>query len=156
MKATTLEVTFRKGKPFAAYLRLYGARARVKRTKEAAPSLLVDFDEDGRALGLEILAFDDATVARINEVLLSIGHAALPAQLTTRRAVSPSRASEIEATMVVSVARQRNRIDERRGAFSAGLRRLERAAPRSPWRALRCGGRTGSRGWGTPAGTQNR
>lgn len=34
----------------------------------------------GRLLGLEILAFDDATVARINEVLvsISIGHAALP------------------------------------------------------------------------------
>ena len=78
MKATTLEVTFRKGKPFAAYLRLEGSRAQVKRTKEAAPSLLVDFDESGRALGLEILAFDDATVARINEVLVSIGHVALP------------------------------------------------------------------------------
>jgi uncharacterized protein YuzE len=80
MKATTLEVTFRKGRPFAAYLRLEGPRAKVKRTKEAAPSLLVDFDEVGRALGLEILAFDDTTVACINEVLLSIGHAALPDQ----------------------------------------------------------------------------
>lgn len=44
MTATTLEVTFRKGKPFAAYLRLEGPRAKVKHTKEAAPSLLVDFD----------------------------------------------------------------------------------------------------------------
>ena len=78
MKATTLEVTFRKGRPFAAYLRLAGPRANVKRTKEAAPSLLVDFDEGGRVLGLEILAFDAATIARINEVLVSIGHAALP------------------------------------------------------------------------------
>ena len=77
MKATTLEVTFRKGKPFAAYLRLAGPRAKVARTKEAAPSLLVDYDDAGHALGLEILAFDDATVARINEVLVSIGHAAL-------------------------------------------------------------------------------
>ena len=31
-------------------------------------------------LCLEILAFDAATVARINEVLVSIGHAALPEQ----------------------------------------------------------------------------
>ena len=80
MRATTLEVTFRKGRPFAAYLRLEGPRARVKRTKEVAPALLVDFDEVGRPLGLEILAFDDMTVASINEVLLSIGHAALPDQ----------------------------------------------------------------------------
>jgi hypothetical protein len=77
VKATTLEVTFRKGKPLAAYLRLQGPRATVKVTKEAAPSLLVDFDEGGRVLGLEILAFDNWTVARINDVLLSIGYAAL-------------------------------------------------------------------------------
>lgn len=88
MKATTLEVTFRKGKPFAAYLRLEGSRAKVTRTKEAAPSLLVDFDEAGRALGLEILAFDDVTVARINEVLVSIGHRALP-----ERELAPLRAA---------------------------------------------------------------
>jgi uncharacterized protein YuzE len=80
VKATTLEITFRKGKPFAAYLRLEGPRAKVKRTKEAAPSLLVDFDEMGRALGVEILAFDPTTVARINDVLVSLGHAALPDQ----------------------------------------------------------------------------
>lgn len=47
---------------------------------KATPSPLVDYDEAGRALGLEILSFDEATVARINEVLLSIGHAALPDQ----------------------------------------------------------------------------
>ena len=80
MKATTLEITFRKGKPFAAYLRLEGPRAKVKRTEQAAPSLLVDFDEADRALGVEILAFDSTTVARINEVLVSLGHAALPDQ----------------------------------------------------------------------------
>ena len=78
MKAATLEITFRKGRPFAAYLRLEGPRAKVDRTTEAAPSLMVDFDDAGRALGVEILAFDASTVARINEVLVSIGHAALP------------------------------------------------------------------------------
>lgn len=66
------------GPPIRRVLRLEGPRAKVKRTKEAAPSLLVDFDESGRALGLEILAFDDATLARINEILVSSGHAALP------------------------------------------------------------------------------
>lgn len=55
-------------------------RAKVGRTKEAAPSLLVDYDDAGHALGLEILVFDDATVTRINEVLVSIGHAALADQ----------------------------------------------------------------------------
>jgi hypothetical protein len=88
VKATTLEITFRDGKPFAAYLRLEGSRARVKRTKEAAPSLLVDFDEGGRPLGVEILAFDDTTIGRINDVLVSVGHAALP-----ERELAPLRAA---------------------------------------------------------------
>lgn len=78
MKAKTLEITFRKGRPFAAYLRLGGARERSIRTRELAPSLLVDFDDAGAPLGLEILAFDQATISRINEVLVSLGHAALP------------------------------------------------------------------------------
>jgi uncharacterized protein YuzE len=65
---------------FSAYLRLEESPAQVKRTKEAAPSLLVDFDGGGRVLGLEILAFDATTVARINEVLVSVGHAALSEQ----------------------------------------------------------------------------
>ncbi|GAC1581724.1 MAG: hypothetical protein NVS3B20_12450 [Polyangiales bacterium] len=80
MKATTLEITFRKGKPFAAYLRLEGPRTKCHRAPEVVPSLLVDFDEAGRALGVEILSFDEATVARINDLLVSIGHAALPEQ----------------------------------------------------------------------------
>jgi Protein of unknown function (DUF2283) len=80
VKTTTLEISFRKGKPFAAYLRLEGPRAHVTRTREVAPSLIVDFDDGGRALGLEILAFDVATIARINEVLVSVGHDALPEQ----------------------------------------------------------------------------
>jgi uncharacterized protein YuzE len=87
MKAVTLEITFRKGRPMAAYLRLGGPRAKAKRTKEYKPSLLVDYDEAGRALGLEILAFDEATVASINEVLVSLGHPALPdAELAPLRA----------------------------------------------------------------------
>lgn len=88
MKAATIEITFRKGRPFAAYLRLEGPRVKVKRTSEPAPSLLIDYDEDGRALGLEILAFDEDTISRINEVLVSIGHAALP-----ERELAPLRAA---------------------------------------------------------------
>jgi uncharacterized protein YuzE len=78
--ATTIEVTFRKGRPFAAYLRLSGPRASVERTKQFTPSLLVDFDEAGRALGVEILGFDDDTLGRVNDVLRSIGGVSLSEQ----------------------------------------------------------------------------
>lgn len=74
---TTLEMTFRKGRAFAAYLRLEGALAQAARTEKITESLLVDFDEDGRAVGVEILSFDDDTVGRINDVLRSVGHPAL-------------------------------------------------------------------------------
>ena len=74
MKSATILITFRKGKPLAAYLRLDGARASVARTKKITSSLLVDFDASGIALGLEILAFDARTIGRINRVLVSLGH----------------------------------------------------------------------------------
>ena len=77
MKSATILITFRKGKPLAAYLRLDGARASVARTKKITSSLLVDFDASGIALGLEILAFDARTIGRINRVLVSLGHDAL-------------------------------------------------------------------------------
>jgi uncharacterized protein YuzE len=87
MKATTIEMTFRKGRPFAAYLRLNGPRGRAALTKRITPSLLVDLDDAGRALGVEILAFDEATVSRINDVLRSVGESELSdAELAPLRA----------------------------------------------------------------------
>ena len=76
--APQITITFRKGRPLAGYLRLHGTRAKVARTKKITASLLVDFDAKGRALGIEILAFDVRTVGRINRVLISLGHPAVP------------------------------------------------------------------------------
>ena len=87
MKAKTIEVTFRNGRPFAAHLRLEGTRGACVRTREVTASLLVDLDERGHALGIEILAFDGATIAQINDVLASLGHPPLsPAELAPLRA----------------------------------------------------------------------
>jgi uncharacterized protein YuzE len=76
--AATIQVTFRKGRPLAAYLRIQGSRTKVSRTKKITSSLLVDFDARGDAVGLEILAFDARTLGRINKILVSLGHTALP------------------------------------------------------------------------------
>jgi len=84
---TTLEMTFRRGRRFAAYLRLDGPLAQAAQTTKVTDTLLVDFDDGGRALGLEILAFDEDTVGRINDVLRSVGHPALSdAELAPLRA----------------------------------------------------------------------
>lgn len=57
MKQAYLEVTFRKGRPFAAYLHLpHAAGARVERTVEVRRGVLVDFDGAGRAIGVELPA----------------------------------------------------------------------------------------------------
>lgn len=79
MNAKTIEITFRQGRPLAAYLRLDASRAAHASTREVTPSLLVDVDARGVAVGIEILAFDDATIAKINDVLVSLGHAPLTA-----------------------------------------------------------------------------
>jgi uncharacterized protein DUF2283 len=80
MTSPTLEITFRKGRPLAAYLHLSSVRRKAGATRELAPNVLGDFDKRGTLLGLEILAFDRATVARINDALVSCGYRALPAK----------------------------------------------------------------------------
>ena len=67
-----------KGQPFVAYMWLVEPDRPVALTREIAPSLIVDFDAAGCALGLEILAFDATTLSRINPVLVAVGHPLVP------------------------------------------------------------------------------
>ena len=74
MKEHYLEVTFRKGKPLAAYLYLPRAvGAKSVRTESVASGLLVDYGADGEPIGFEITAPDKITVAQINAVLTQFG-----------------------------------------------------------------------------------
>ena len=53
MSQTHLEVTYRQGQAFAAYLRLPRPRgAKVAATREVTPSILADVDASGQLLGL--------------------------------------------------------------------------------------------------------
>ncbi len=73
-----LEVTFRHGRPLAAYLFLpRRARDRSVRTRRAAPGLVIDFTSDGRPIGIEITAPSRVTVTALNRVLRSLGVAPL-------------------------------------------------------------------------------
>ncbi len=76
MKERYLEVTFRKGKPLAAYVYLprHGAMKSAK-TVEAAPGILVDYAGSGEPIGLEITAPVHVTVEQINAVLVPLGFA---------------------------------------------------------------------------------
>ena len=81
MKQHYLEVTFRKGKPLAAYLYLPRASgARVARTIDEGRGVRVDVDDRDIALGVEITAPGAVTAAELNAVLVRYGVAALEDQ----------------------------------------------------------------------------
>jgi hypothetical protein len=81
MKQRYLEVTFRKGKAFAAYLYLprpVGAHA--ARTLDCGRGMRIDLDEHDVPIGLEIAAPLSVTVAELNDVLTRHGMPALDAE----------------------------------------------------------------------------
>ena len=74
MKRRYLEVTFRRGRPFAAYLYLpRDTGAKSARTEKLAGGLLVDYSADGTPIGLEIVDPARAKLTAINLVLGSLG-----------------------------------------------------------------------------------
>ncbi len=74
MKERYLEVTYRKGKPLAAYLYL-PRQTDVKsvRTQPQGNGLLVDYTTGDQPIGLEITAPAQVTLEQINEVLGELG-----------------------------------------------------------------------------------
>lgn len=80
MTERSLQITYRKGRPFAAYLylsRVTGERS--ARTEASADGLLiVDFAADGRPIGIEITAPGAVTLDRINDVLRHLAQTPLP------------------------------------------------------------------------------
>lgn len=74
MKEPYLEITFRHGRPLAAYLYLpREGDEKSARTEQVAPGLLIDFAASGRPIGLEITAPGRVSAALINRVLADLG-----------------------------------------------------------------------------------
>lgn len=74
MKEPNLEVTYRHGRPLAAYLYLpRGAGEKSARTAQAAPGMVVDFDRGGKPIGIEITAPGKVTLTALNDVLRGLG-----------------------------------------------------------------------------------
>jgi uncharacterized protein YuzE len=81
MRQRYLEVTFRRGKPLAAYLYLpRQAGVKSARTVEASTGILIDYAEDGAPIGLELTAPAHVTVDHINAVLETLGLETMPAE----------------------------------------------------------------------------
>ncbi len=89
MKSPYLEVTFRHGRPIAAYLYLPRTPGdKSHRIEQAGAGLLVDYTADGRPMGIEITAPKRVSVADLNRVLLGLHAPAL-----TDEDIAPLRAA---------------------------------------------------------------
>ena len=76
MRDRYLEVTFRHGRPIAAYYHPpRGADQKSVRTRRVEPGLIIDFAADGQAIGIEITIPDRVSLAGLNAVLQELGHA---------------------------------------------------------------------------------
>jgi len=74
MSESYLEVTLRHGRPLAACLYLpRRPRERSHRTQRVEPGLVIDFGRTGRAIGIEITAPGDLSLAALNRVLRGLG-----------------------------------------------------------------------------------
>src|SRR5713226_8388377 len=70
MKHRFLEITYRRGKPLAAYLYLARrAGDKARRTERQNAGLLIDYADDGRPICIEITAPTKITLAALNEAL---------------------------------------------------------------------------------------
>ena len=79
MKHQYLEVTYRRGKPLAAYLYLpRETGAKVTRTADAGRGMRVDFDAAGTPMGIEITAPSAVRAQEVNALLARLGQPDLP------------------------------------------------------------------------------
>jgi hypothetical protein len=89
MKDSYLEVTFRHGRPLAAYLYLPRKPGdKSHRTTRIDPGLVVDFNRSGKPIGIAITAPSKLSAAALNRVLRRFG---LPP--VTRADLAPLRAA---------------------------------------------------------------
>lgn len=74
MKEPYLEVTFRRGRPMAAYYYLPRRPGqRSVRTRRVEPGMVIDFARGGRAIGIELTAPSRLSVTAMNRVLRELG-----------------------------------------------------------------------------------
>lgn len=75
MTERSLQVTYRKGRPFSAYLQLSNHTGeKTAKTEASVDGLLItDFDLNGKPLGVEITAPAAVPIDRLNQLLLDLG-----------------------------------------------------------------------------------
>lgn len=82
MTERSLQVTYRKGQAFAAYLHLSHLTGEKSARTVASPDglLIVDYGATGRAVGVEITSPQAVPLERLNQLLTELGEAPLAEQ----------------------------------------------------------------------------
>jgi hypothetical protein len=82
MTERSLQVTYRKGQAFAAYLHLSHATGEKSAKTVPTPDdlLVVDYNGAGQAVGVEITAPRAVSLDRLNQLLAGLGEAPLAEQ----------------------------------------------------------------------------
>ncbi len=74
MRGPYLEVTFRRGRPVAAYYYLPRRPGEKSvRTRRVEPGMVIDFARGGRPIGIELAAPSKLSVAALNHILRDLG-----------------------------------------------------------------------------------
>jgi len=74
MTPVSLQITYRKGRPFAAYIYLNRKPGeKSARTESVTHDLLVDFADDGRPLGIEIVTPEAVTLDEVYALFDRLG-----------------------------------------------------------------------------------
>ncbi len=74
MKTLSVQVTYRKGEPFAAYIYLAAKPGQKSaRTEDVSPDVVIDYAADGTPLGIEIVSPGFVTLDEIHAVFDRLG-----------------------------------------------------------------------------------
>lgn len=74
MNALSIQVTYRKGRPFAAYIYLrHRPGGKAVRTEEIGNDLLVDFGHEDEPMGIEVVNPEAVRIEEILSVFDSLG-----------------------------------------------------------------------------------
>jgi len=74
MKTLSIQITYRKGKPLAAYIYLpHEPGNKSVRCEELQPGLIVDFDAEGKALGIEVITPTATSIDEVHQVFEKLG-----------------------------------------------------------------------------------
>lgn len=74
MSALSIQVTYRHGKPFAAYIYLaHAPGTKSARTQQIGPELVIDYAADGSPIGIEVISPGFVSEEEINAAFEQIG-----------------------------------------------------------------------------------